>query len=206
RTAPAPAAAREILEKLIDNLPQRMRPRSYSYSLTVIEQSDAEACALGAGYIYVSRDLLKISLGDPRSGPEQLAFALADQLGHLSLGHARRIYQRLWLNEHVRSDVEAKRKLRIRLREPDRDQGNEPLSPEEEGERIRMTMENLAGVGAMLEHVYSRQDQFEADLFAIHLCRNAGFDVEKCLDGLRRQAVATDAGLLQEHPPRGGIP
>ena len=92
RTAPAPPAAEEVFKKLIDHLPARMQPKQYEFTLTVLEHCDAEACALGAGRVYVSRDLLKIALADPRSGKEQLAFALAHQLGHLSLGHARRIY------------------------------------------------------------------------------------------------------------------
>ena len=93
-----------------------------------------------------------------------------------------------------------------RKRTPDhakrREDEQEASSQEEEDEKLRMTLENLAGVGAILEHVYTRQEQFEADLFAIHLCRNAGFDVENCLDGLRRRA-SPRMPVCRRNVPRG---
>ena len=55
--------------------------------------------------------------------------------------------------------------------------------------KAKRFLKNLRGIGAILEYAYSREDDFYADLFAVHLCRNAGFNVENGLDVIRRQAV-----------------
>jgi pimeloyl-ACP methyl ester carboxylesterase len=207
RTAAAPPAAGAVFAKLIAALPARMRPKEYDFTFTVVDQAEPESFSLGAGHVYVGSAFLQSTLGENPSGKDQLAFVLAHQLGHLSLGHARRVYQRLWLKEQVKRDVEEKGKKRGVKVETSLPRDNEATTdPNDEGEKIKRTIETLAGVGAMLEYVYSRQDQFEADLFAIHLCRNAGFDVDNCLDFLRRRAVAEDASLLQPQRLRDGIP
>ncbi|MGE5195508.1 MAG: M48 family metalloprotease [Deltaproteobacteria bacterium] len=207
KSAAAPQLAAAVFAQLVEALPVRMRPKEYEFALTVIEQAEPEAFSLGAGRVYVGSSFLQSALGENPSGQDQLAFVLAHQLGHLSLGHARRVYQRLWLKEQLKSDVEGKRKKRRLKRESySRSEEKEAADPAAEDEAIKRTIEALAGAGAMLEYVYSRQEQYEADLFAIHLCRNAGFDVENCLDALRRRAVAEDASLRRAAPPRQGIP
>jgi Zn-dependent protease with chaperone function len=202
-----PPAARMVFDTLIETLPARMRPKDCEFTLTVVDQGETEAFSLGAGRIYVGAGFLRSALGSNPSGKDQLAFVLAHQLGHLSLGHARRVYQRVWLREQLQRDVEEKKKKNAEKRAtPSASEAAEAAGPDDEGEKIQRAFETLAGIGAILEHVYSRQDQFEADLFAIHLCRNAGFDVENCLDALRLRAVGEDASLLQPQPPREGVP
>jgi Zn-dependent protease with chaperone function len=207
KTSAAPAAAAIVFAKLLETLPERMRPNGYDFTLTVVDDGETEAFSLGAGRIYVAASFLQSVLVRNPSGKDQLAFMLAHQLGHLSLGHARRVYQRVWFNEQLQRDADEKKKKKRERQGPSSPSENAPAPGlDDEGEQIQHAFEALAGIGAILEHVYSRQDQFEADLFAIHLCRNAGFDVENCLDALRRRAVAEDASLLMPHPPREGIP
>lgn len=208
KTSEPPAAALEVFTKLVDSLPSPMRPKGREFTLTVADLPDADAFTPGVGRLYVSANFLKSALEDDCSGKDQLAFALAHELGHLALGHARRVYQRAWLNEQLKKDLAASKKTKDTddPGQPRENKGAEPPDKERKREAARRILDDLAGVGMILEHVYTREEQFQADLFAIHLCRNAGFNLENCLDLLRGQAVKEDAALLEEHPPRVGIP
>jgi Zn-dependent protease with chaperone function len=172
---PSPEAL-AIFEKLVAELPARMRSKDYAFTLTVVEGAKVDALTLGAGRVYVNAELIRSAT------PDELAFTLAHELGHHALGHPRRIYQRLWLFEGVQKDAARK----------------DP--------KAAQTWKQLAGVGTILEYVYTREEKFQADLFAVQLCRSAGFDVEAGLDGLRRQAVKADAALLKTPAPRAGFP
>ena len=97
----------------------------------------------------------------------------------------RWLFQRQWLYEHVEKDLSAE--------------------PERKAEAKRY-LDSLRGTGVILEYAYSREDDFLADLFAVHLCRNAGFDVENGLDVLRRGAVNQNEALLRNPPARVGVP
>jgi len=210
KTSEPPTAATKVFQKLVGTLPARMRPENIEFTLTVIERSERDALTLGAGRVYVGDSFLTSLLDDDRSEPDQLAFVLAHELGHISLGHVRRVYQRLWMYEQVRKDLEAmkkKRKETNRPRQESKARADEPLQELDQDNGItNSTLAALAGVGMMLEYVYTREEQFQADLFAIHLCRNAGFDLENCLDLLRRKALQEDASLLEKHPAREGTP
>src|SRR5262249_5097438 len=115
-------------------------------------------------------------------------------------------YQRLWMHEHLRHDIEANQRRKSSGTAKPSAEELEPAGQQAEDERIKAAFESLRGAGNVLEYVYSREEQFQADLFAIHLCRNAGCDLETCLDSLRRKAVGEDAALLAPHPPRQGNP
>lgn len=175
-TASPPPEARAIFERLVAALPGRMRTKDYSFTLTIVEGAKVEALTLGAGRVYANAELIR------SASPEELAFALAHELAHHALGHPRRIYQRLWLADQLQKDVGGE----------DRGAG--------------VTLKQLSGIGAILESAYSRAELFQADLFAVHLCRSAGFEVEAALDGLRRKAVKLDASLLKAPSPRQGFP
>jgi len=179
-----PAAAKKVLRKLADNLPERMRPTAYRFTLTVVEDAEQDAFTVGAGRVYVARTYLQSLLSDERSGVDQLAFVIAHELGHNCRRHVRRKYQRQWLHKELEKDVDRRERLK----------------------RKNVTKSALKGVAAILEYVYTREEDFQADLFAIHLCRNAGIDLENCLDALRSAAVKKNPALLQAQPPRQGTP
>jgi Zn-dependent protease with chaperone function len=206
KTSAAPAAAEKVFRKLVETLPARMQPKEHDFTLTVVDPSEAEAFSLGAGRVYISLGALRLMPPDDRAGRDQLSFVLAHELGHLCLGHARRVYQRLWVNEHLKHDIETNRKKAAGTTKPAAEELDRLAEEQEEDERVMAAFESLRGVGSVLEHVYSREEQFQADLFAIHLCRNAGCDLEICLDALRRKAVGDNAALLGPHPPRQGNP
>ena len=186
KTSEAPVRAQTILNQLVDTLPARMRPTEYEYTLTVVDQKDIDTFTVGGGRIYVSQHVVDAALReDHPTGEDQLAFMLAHEMGHLCLGHVRRVYQRQWLHEQISQDVDA--------------------DPEEKAKAKRF-LDNLQGVGVILEYAHSREDNFYADLFAVQLCRNAGFNVENGLDVLRRAAVKQDRTLLNDPSPRKGDP
>ncbi len=175
-TSRPPEATMKVFQTLVTALPARMRPKEIEFTLTVVDAAETDSFALGAGRVYLSDAFLSSAGAANRKQPDQLAFALAHELGHLALGHARRVYQRLWMIERVHDD---------------------------RSEAVRAALEQA---GWLLESLYRREDQFQADLFAIQLCRRAGFEVENCLDVLRRLALTEDAALLEPRPLREGMP
>ncbi len=176
RTSETPAVAKRLLEKLVAALPKRNLLKAYQFRLTVIEDVEQDAFTMGTGRIFVDHAFLKACLVDKMSGTDRLAFVIAHELGHVCREHLRRRFQHQWLEQELLQSTN------------------------------RNTKAAIKGVGTMFEHVYTRDDDFQADLFAIHLCRNAGFDLEGCLDVLRREAVAKNATLLQPHPRKQGTP
>jgi pimeloyl-ACP methyl ester carboxylesterase len=185
RSSEPPAPAQAIFDQLAARLPVRMLPWKDPLRLSTAEDLEPSVRQIGAGNVFVDRAWLEAVLADQGTGRDQLAFAVASELGHACLGHSRRRMQRAWLEEELQKDAERKSNDR---------------------EKTLEILKNLRGVGALLEHVYTREEEFQADLFAIHLCRNAGFDVENCLDAVRAAAVQSDRGLLAEPPSRSGSP
>jgi Zn-dependent protease with chaperone function/pimeloyl-ACP methyl ester carboxylesterase len=171
-----PEAAVKVFQTLVEALPARMRPPEIEFTLSAVDTAEPDSFTLGAGRVYLRDAFFAATLEKNVAGPDRLAFVLAHALGHLALGHARRVYQRLWMIEHVYDN------------------------------RSETTRAALEEAGWRLESLYLRDDEFQADLFAVQLCRNAGFDVENCLDVLRRQALTEDAALIEKRPPREGTP
>ena len=188
QTSETPVAAQKVYDDLIVALPTRMRPAKDQSGTATVENAERHAWLVGLGRVYLDQAWLETVLADEHTGRDQLAFVIANELGHGCLGHARRRWQRTWLEEELQKDVARKE-----------------LLPNERAKKLKI-LKNLRGVGGMLEGVYTREEDYQADLFALHLCRNAGFNVENALDVLRAAAVAKDRALLNEPPPRTGTP
>jgi pimeloyl-ACP methyl ester carboxylesterase len=184
----APETARKVFEELIAAMPERMRPDKRQAGLVVVEKGERAASIAGLGRVALDQSWLDAMLADERTGRDQLAFVLAHELSHVSLGHTRRRYQLRWLEPHFARDVERK-----------------AITPEDQ-KNVAFTKDFLRAFGALSENVYTREESYQSDLFAIHLCRNAGFDVENGLDVLRAEAVQRDKKLLDDPPPREGTP
>ena len=184
----APEAAQKVFDALIAAMPERMRPNKRQAGIAVVEKSERTASIAGLGRVSLDKGWLDAVLADERTGRDQLAFVLAHELSHVSLGHTRRRYQLRWLEPYFAKDVERK-----------------AITPEDQ-KNVPFMKDLLRAVGALSENVYTREESYQSDLFAIHLCRNAGFDVENCLDVLRAAAVQKKKALLDEPPPREGTP
>ena len=61
--------------------------------------------------------------------------------------------------------------------------------------------------GVALSFLYSRNQEYEADLFAYHLCRNSRFPVDECLDGMRLVALLRhpQAATREDFRPRDTV-
>jgi pimeloyl-ACP methyl ester carboxylesterase len=184
--APTPDAARRVFDRLIAELPPRLKPPGFHYRLTILDWPEREAFTAGGGEIFVSRpeadDLLNDppscpppALGEGRVGEAALAFALAVEIGHNALGQTRRAWE--W-HDAVAGVA-----------------GFVPFA------RARKAL-TAAFAGAPGRFAYSLPEREDADCFALHLCRNAGFDPDATLDSLRLAARGhlsdKDDGLITE--------
>jgi hypothetical protein len=183
------------LDRLVAALPPSAGPDHYTYQCWIIDDPDQDAFTLGAGRIYLSANWLKTfyRTGDA-ARKDRLAYLIGRELGHTALGHIRSVYQREWMNERLGLQTDA--------------DGNSPRDATSAAwrEQSRRFLQRLAFAESDLESLYPPDSQFEADLFAIHLCRNAGFDLENALDALRYLAVAQQPTLSQPSPLPTGSP
>lgn len=179
RQVETPAAARRILEKLLDKLPQYLKPEAFKYELIVLDQKDPNVFTLGGGSIYLTRPLLDAVLSDKDRGETALAFMLAHQLGHVGLQHTRHGWQSYELEQELQKGIE------LHVARPDlRDVLHTAV--ERSGDRMKF--------------LYSRRQMYEADIFAWQLCRNAGLPLDRALDAVRWLAVVDQPRLLTGEP------
>ncbi len=171
-----PREATQVLDKLVQELPKRMRPRGFEYSLQVIDKPGRQVFTVGAGRIYISHDYLMSILADTTYGQDRLTFVLAHEMGHICRHHTRHGYQTQWLQERVAAKLDDKFK--------------HPLQAQL---LAHLSESSFKG----LQILYNSEHEYKADLFAIHLCRNAGFDVETCIDPLRESLLTTYPKLLK---------
>ncbi len=161
-----PKSVESVLDRLASALPEGMRNRQWDYRVTVLDQETRDVFTPGGGYLVVSQSMVDELL----QNEDALAFLLAQQVGHVVRGHCRRRYQL--------SDI------RKRLSSYD--------LPDEASTFWRRRIGDLVQEDRRtgLRFHFDRAEILETDLFAIHLCRNAGFDIESGLDLLRMGVVA----------------
>lgn len=172
-----PAAAAQLFRRLLAALPAHQSPKEFRWTLTTLAVPEVNAFAVGGGFVFVNRPLLSGLLAEPDRGPAALAFVLAHEIGHVVLGHCRRGYQR----ERIERDIRAGLRLRI----------DHALLG-----RVLQTAVNPAG--RLVKFLYSRGQEFDADLFALHLCRNAGLDLDQTLDAMRWLIALRHPRILTE--------
>ncbi|MCH8047119.1 MAG: hypothetical protein IID44_25735 [Planctomycetes bacterium] len=174
RVVKTPAAAEAVLRRLTAALPAHMRAEKAS--LVVFAEDAFESQTIGGGRVFISRGYLRALTASERRGKDRLAFVLAQQIGHDVRGHCRFAYKLLWLQEQL--DARADRQVDQRV--------------------LRAAIRRSISVsGRLLRFSYDREQLRQADLFALHLCRNAGFDVENGLDVLRSEATGDDPAALR---------
>jgi pimeloyl-ACP methyl ester carboxylesterase len=177
RVEDTPRRARLLFRKLVDELPEYMTPRAYDYRLTVLSGKEPDAFSTGGGHVYVTVPLVKDLLAGGKRGEAALAFLLGRELGHTGLKHCRRGWQK------VRLEEVAKRQLGPRIDE----------------EVLRKALPVGVKVsGKILFFLYTRRQEYEADLFAFHLCGNAGIPEDRALDGLRYLSLCAYPRLLKD--------
>ncbi|MCH8922295.1 MAG: alpha/beta fold hydrolase [Planctomycetes bacterium] len=174
RAVETPAAAKAVLRRLTAALPAPMPAETTS--LVVFDDDEWDAQTVGGGRVFISQGYLRALTADKQRGTDRLAFVLAQQIGHDVRGHCRFAYKLLWLQDQLdeRADREVDRRvLRAAIRRA------------------------VSASGKLLRFSYDREQVRQADLFALHLCRNAGFDVENGLDVLRSEAAGDNPEALR---------
>ena len=135
--------------------------------------SELNALALPGGFILVSAPLIELC----GQSDDELAFAVAHEMAHVVLRHAR--------------DRLVSRAVMAVLNSTAAPAGSAVM------ERAAKTFINSA---------YSREQESEADQYAVRLCRRAGFDpsgVVRFFERLLKLDPSTDwlAGYFSSHPP-----
>lgn len=177
RTRPAPVVARKILDRLVAGLPAHLDPGAFRWSLTILERKDVEAFTPGGGFLYLSRPLLETLLADRERGEAALAFVLAREIAHVSLRHCGSGWQRITLEEMARKDV------------------NNRLDPSLWRDLLETKLHTASKA---VQFLYSRNQEYLADLMALHLCRNTAFPLDAALDGMRLLAGLGHPGALTQ--------
>jgi Zn-dependent protease with chaperone function/pimeloyl-ACP methyl ester carboxylesterase len=177
RTSPLPGETARVLERLLRELPPHLQPEPIRYSLTVLDVPQFNAFAIGGGNLFITTPFLQAFLDDGERGRDMLAFVLAHEIGHTALQHCRRGYQLIALEEELSRQIE----LRV-----------------DRALLAKILETSLAPAGALTKFLYSREQEYDADLFALHLCRNAGISAERVLDGARYLCLLTYPQLLTD--------
>jgi pimeloyl-ACP methyl ester carboxylesterase len=160
--APTPAAAQRVFDRLIAELPQHLKPDAFHYDLAVLDRPGRDAFTTGGGLVYASKGRVDDLLADADRGESALAFVLADEIAHTALGHTRRAWERMGAVNDLRGAS---------------------LLP------LPQCLLGALGAGAAPGHfAWTATQGDQADVFALHLCRNAGFDLDAALDSLRSDA------------------
>lgn len=170
------ASFRDYLRDLGDYLGSHLGASSYRFSYTPVASPSINAFALPGGLIFVTRGLLEFTKWER----DEIAFAVAHEIGHVSCRHAR---DKLVANA-------LKKGLGI-------------LVPHT---RIHRALASLSDAYVFSE--YSQDCEFEADLFAARLLVKAGMNPLAGRSFLRRlgsttgsdSSSATDR-FFRSHPP-----
>lgn len=165
---------KRIVDKLVSQLPEHLKP--FGYRLTILDLPTLEAFTLGGGEIILTRKMVDVLLAGPR-GEQALAWVLAHEIGHVARRHSSRGHQLNLLQDRLQDHFAHKNNKSI----------------------LEKALEtSLEPVGNLVPFLYSHQQEYEADLFAFHLCRNAGYDTDAVLDGARWMVLAQHPTALTD--------
>lgn len=155
----APARLQELAAPLKKNLPANWPEKDFEIKLLSLQEP--ATFSSGGGLILLSTGLVEL-LEQTENGKEMLQFVIAREMAHCVLGHCN---QRLFF--------ESKQKKLEESKDP--------------------TIKDIKRTLRLLAHregfKLAPQQQYFADLFAAHLCRNSAVDLDKALDFLRRLVV-----------------
>lgn len=172
KSSPAPPMAENVLKQLTRHLPG-VSPPEFEWTLTIIETPEWRSYSVGGGFVYLTRPLYDALTDHPDHAEDRLAFVLAHEMGHIVRKHVRVAYQLIKLEDVARRES----------------------WDEEELFKLRNTVGQMVEyTGKRVKFLYEPHHEYQADLFAAHLCRNAGFDGEAGLDVLRQGIIDEQRG------------
>ncbi|MFO0878795.1 MAG: alpha/beta fold hydrolase [Gemmataceae bacterium] len=171
RVLPTPNSVEKLLDRLVNQLPTYQKPDPLRFKLSLLDRDSTEVSTPGGGHLYLDRGLLEQIQRAGVQGESGLAFLLARQLAHIALGHCRRGWQRVVLEEEARKGIE------------------HGIAPSVWRDLLETQVDST---GRFLQFLYSLNQECRADLYAFQLCRNAGFNLDQTLDGMRYVASRPD--------------
>lgn len=175
KVVPTPEVIAGQFRALSGRLPVNLRPEEFQFSLTVLDEPERATFSAGGGFVYITLPLLKELLDEGAPRQPRLDFCLARQLGHIGLGHCRRGHELKLLEE------ESQRGIDLKI----------------DRQSLRTLLQtSVAAGGSLARFLYSPQQELAADLFALHLCRNARHDIGRALDLVRYECLQARPGLL----------
>lgn len=160
----APSEVIKTLHRLLNALPKTLKSPEFSFQVAVLDSDSANAFTIGAGKIFITQGLLEVLGGDASMNRDALAMLLAHEMGHTVRKHTQRGYQ---------------------LKKMIRDAGDSLNA----GVYTSLFKVGLNKAGELAPFLFSREREYEADIFSLHLCRAAGFDIQKGLQIYRWLAL-----------------
>ena len=170
-------STQNVLARLLDILPTRMTPEAGQFELYLLKRDDWVAASAGQNTLYLSTGALERICSEPSGSDDRLAFILAREIASSCLRHCRSWYQSEWAAAFVRTEKQEREFARI---------------------------ESDDFTGTVLDRKSTAAETYAEDLFALHLCRQAGFKVNTMLDVLRQEVLAEAAELPDEPDSLGG--
>jgi len=168
--------AAHLLNEIGARLTRRLVNKQRKFNFNIIKGAQPNAMALPGGFIFVTRSLLDMCAGVP----DELAFVLAHEMGHVIRGHAL-----------------------------DRVVSNIALSTASQAAPIRSVMGAfIRKVGInFLENAYSQDRELQTDIFGIRLAAAAGYNPQAAQQLLKRLAEKSQTtsehillGYFSSHP------
>ncbi|MEI6784894.1 MAG: M48 family metalloprotease [Verrucomicrobiota bacterium] len=157
------------------------------FRIKCVSQEQVNAFTCGTCDIFITQPAVDGAMSDPARGPDVLFFIAAHELGHVYLGHTKRVFQLMKLERLMSAGT-----VFIGL-------GHS---------RVQAAIdERVVSLGNFLALRYSPLEELEADRWALDLCKRSSVNVENALDAMRwfcllEQAdqCATQNQPMQSHP------
>ena len=164
KISPTPLNVNNVFKKLVSNIPSNLNYKGFTYDLFVLDQSDLNVFTNGGGYVYITKRLLEKFLDVNAQPTPGLYFILANELGKISHKHTRRGYQLIEIEKELKRFVD--------------------LNIEDEILKVILQTSINPALG-IVKFMYTPHQVYQADIFALYLCRNSGIQLDASLDAMR---------------------
>lgn len=162
--SPTSLNVNNVFKKLVSNIPSNLNYKGFTYELFVLDQPDLNVFTNGGGYVYITKPLLEKFLDANAQPTAGLYFILANELGKISHKHTRRGYQLIEIEKELKRLVK--------------------LNIEDEILKVILQTSINPALGTV-KFLYTPHQVYQADIFALYLCRNFGIQLDDSLDALR---------------------
>lgn len=159
-----PSELNLAFKNLVSNIPPNLKYEKFDYQIFVIDQPELKVFTNGGGYVYITKGLLEKYLDSKNKPTPALYFILANELGKISHKQTRRGYQL------IEFEKELKRLINLNI--------NDDIY-----KVILQT--SLNPVISSIKFLFTPHQVYQADYFALYLCRNSGVKLNDSLDALR---------------------